>query len=51
MTEEIAPQLWEYWESVPQHDKDAVVTWNSAQLLNFNSLNAPSLPLAGGWNR
>ena len=40
ITEEIARQLWEYWGSVPQHDKDALVTWNSVQLLRFNSLNA-----------
>ena len=39
-TEEIARQLSEYWHSVPQHDKDALVTWNSTQLGRFNTLNA-----------
>jgi len=38
-TAEIARQLSEYWESVPQHDKDALVTWNSTLLGRFYSLN------------
>jgi len=41
-TEEIARQLSEYWHSVPQHDKDALVTWNGAHFLRSNHLN--SLP-------
>jgi len=39
-TEDIARQLSEYWQSVPQHDKDALVTLNGAQFLRFNYLNA-----------
>jgi len=46
-TAEIARQLSEYWESVPQHDKDALVTWNSTLLSRFYSLNG-SPPLRGG---
>jgi len=38
-TEDIARQLSEYWESVQQHDKDALVTWNSTLLGRFNFLN------------
>ena len=39
-TEKIARQLSEYWQYVPQHDKDTLVTWNSVQLSRFNDLNA-----------
>src|SRR5438045_1578981 len=37
-TEEIARQLTEYWESVPQQDKDMLVTWNFAQVSRYNAL-------------
>ena len=38
-TEEIARQLTEYRQSVPQHDKDPLVSWNSVQVSSFNDLN------------
>ena len=41
-TEKITRQLSEYWHSVPQHNKDVLVTWNGARFLRPNHLN--SLP-------
>jgi len=37
-TEEIARQLTEYWASVPQQDKDALVAWNLVQVNRYNAL-------------
>jgi hypothetical protein len=37
-TEEIARQLSEYWEGIPLHDKDQLITWDLVRVIRSNKL-------------